>query len=666
MTSTTFNPDAPDFLPSWSTPTPTPAPTESHLPGVASPVVGSSFFERRGGDTEYDWDQEPIPARIDTVQDDPDPFLSEALDKVLPYGTLAFLDEDQDQDDDRDALPPQPTAQDLLAIIFPSVPPSTVVAALERHGWDWDGAVEELLSNTGTGTTRGRTENASVRNPAAAAAGPCKFYLAGWCGRADCGFSHDLGAMVLVSEWMVGCVSFGIGDPHVASQPTQSRTALPFSCVPRCADSFKDPCEFLHAVPSLPPAGNPATAAPKARAPAPSSKPEHAPPDVQLGSAKEFPSLAPTRGGPANSPRGGGLRGLQSESESREAPSSTPATATKHSTANGTTRTTTTITTTRTGEQFPSLSAVQITAKKAKSRTAPSAPHVTARPSTFSAAAAAIPPSTPPPRPTPPVPTKPLPPAPPPLTHHPDPASLPWLPTGSAASAEFLKERNDAEQHAVARNRCFQMAAEMVRRGDGRGAKVGVSKGYGAEGWGAIVLKQLENLTHHHHHPRPTAHRPARKQEMARLGHHHQELSRQAHARASERIFASRNRRLAQSQSQSHTSGGAAGSADPTSTPTPTRALDLHGLLPHEAVSKLSLELSSLRNARFVGHVVAVTGTGHHSQRYDGGKPVPGATAKGGSKVFEAVARMLNEEGWAWREGKGKDGRGGVVVVRVR
>ncbi|KXS17065.1 hypothetical protein M427DRAFT_68778 [Gonapodya prolifera JEL478] len=186
--------------------------------------------------------------------------------------------------------------------------------------------------------------------------------------------------------------------------------------------------------------------------------------------------------------------------------------------------------------------------------------------------------------------------------------SLPWVETGVAASNEFLKERREAEEHAVARNRYFQLAAEMVRRGDGGGAK-----------------------------------------EMARLGHNHQDLSRRAHARAADVIFTARNAKL--------TSLNTPGSS--------MRVIDLHGLLTHEATDKTSSMIESLRMGGFTGHLAVVTGTGHHSLRYDGAKgpSVPGSSER--NKMFVAVAGMLDERGLQWREAKGTDGRGGVIMIGI-
>ena len=80
--------------------------------------------------------------------------------------------------------------------------------------------------------------------------------------------------------------------------------------------------------------------------------------------------------------------------------------------------------------------------------------------------------------------------------------------------------------------------------------------------------------------------------------------------------------------------------------------IDLHGLHPTEAIDIVEDELKKLGTKRYQGDVYIVTGTGNHSR---------GRSAK----VLPEVRDYLSQTGRRVREATMKDGRGGVLCIRL-
>lgn len=135
----------------------------------------------------------------------------------------------------------------------------------------------------------------------------------------------------------------------------------------------------------------------------------------------------------------------------------------------------------------------------------------------------------------------------------PPPENIPWLQTGSAANAAYLKARAEAFKHGGLRNKFLQSAAQAWNRNDARGAK-------------ALSLRgQNENLR-----------------------------MRELHREAARCLYEGRNKGLGQ--------GGEGAEV----------YVDLHGLHPEEAVGYLS---DCLKEQAMSGKpVYAICGTGHHSK----------------------------------------------------
>ena len=134
-------------------------------------------------------------------------------------------------------------------------------------------------------------------------------------------------------------------------------------------------------------------------------------------------------------------------------------------------------------------------------------------------------------------------------------ADVSWVDTGVHASADYKRARAEAEELAVARNKCFQRATQAFLAGSGAEARAWSKQG-----------RELD----------------------AQM--------RQAHAQAAAHLFAQRNAAL------SVTRAG-------------LQAIDVHTLHPDEAVHAMWQELQSARDAPGCGieWLAVVVGTGHHS-----------------------------------------------------
>ncbi|TPX63216.1 hypothetical protein SpCBS45565_g06756 [Spizellomyces sp. 'palustris'] len=167
-----------------------------------------------------------------------------------------------------------------------------------------------------------------------------------------------------------------------------------------------------------------------------------------------------------------------------------------------------------------------------------------------------------------------------------------WVSTGDTLAAMYARYRQEAIDAAIQRNKLFQRATEAYISGNKAAAK-------------AFSLG---------------AHR---------LNERVQELHRQAGVR----IFEERNKAGTNSDPAGH-------------------MIDLHGLHPTEAVEMLEVTIGKLRREHFGGHVVAVTGTGHHSR---GQK----------AKVLPAIRDYLHRVGLKAQEGTMRDGRGGMFTIQL-
>lgn len=114
-----------------------------------------------------------------------------------------------------------------------------------------------------------------------------------------------------------------------------------------------------------------------------------------------------------------------------------------------------------------------------------------------------------------------------------------------------------------------------------------------------------------------------------RLNERVQELHRQA----GQRIFESRNTVSAQPSGSE-------------------RVIDLHGLHPSEACEMLEVTIGRLQREGYSGHIVVITGTGHHSR---GQK----------AKVLPAIREYLHGVGFRYEEGSMKDKRGGIFTIMI-
>jgi hypothetical protein len=76
--------------------------------------------------------------------------------------------------------------------------------------------------------------------------------------------------------------------------------------------------------------------------------------------------------------------------------------------------------------------------------------------------------------------------------------------------------------------------------------------------------------------------------------------------------------------------------------------LDLHGLHDEESVQLLSETLKKIKNSE----LKVITGTGHHSRL-------------GYASVEPAIRQFLIQNNYKWKQGKMKDGRGGLFTIFI-
>ncbi|KAJ3291423.1 hypothetical protein HDU79_002419 [Rhizoclosmatium sp. JEL0117] len=128
-----------------------------------------------------------------------------------------------------------------------------------------------------------------------------------------------------------------------------------------------------------------------------------------------------------------------------------------------------------------------------------------------------------------------------------------WLSTGGAVEALYSKQRKEAAEVAVQRNKLFQRAADAFRSGNTAAAKTF-----------SIEARKLD------------------------------ELMQKLHAEASATIFQKRNQQFQSAEDE--------------------RVIDLHGLHGNEGIYYLQTALDGLKRDKFHGTVTVITGTGHHSR----------------------------------------------------
>ncbi|KAI5798797.1 hypothetical protein EDC01DRAFT_613695 [Geopyxis carbonaria] len=171
----------------------------------------------------------------------------------------------------------------------------------------------------------------------------------------------------------------------------------------------------------------------------------------------------------------------------------------------------------------------------------------------------------------------------------PAPQQIPWLDTGSAINSMYLKFRKEALSHGVLRAKYLQMASSAWQRNDAKAAKEHSRKANNAN--------------------------------MAMV---------KSHKEAAKAIYEERNKQAA---------NGA------------ELFIDLHGLLPDEAVKYLEdILLTHQSSSR---PVYAIVGTGHHSK---GGK----------DKLSRVVRTFLDEWKYAYREFSATADRnsyGGIIAI---
>ena len=165
--------------------------------------------------------------------------------------------------------------------------------------------------------------------------------------------------------------------------------------------------------------------------------------------------------------------------------------------------------------------------------------------------------------------------------------------TGAAVAQDYAQAREEAAQHARARNACFEGATRAFQTGNKAAAK-----------------------------------------DLGRKGRWHNEQMKALHEAAARQTFRQRN-------------SGAAGGGRGT-----PRTIDLHGLHVAEAVRFLAEELEGQRRG---ARVFVVVGTGHHShytqKRGDGASAVRGGGAA--PRLAAAVEAFLAERGLAFSSPEG-------------
>jgi DNA-nicking Smr family endonuclease len=80
--------------------------------------------------------------------------------------------------------------------------------------------------------------------------------------------------------------------------------------------------------------------------------------------------------------------------------------------------------------------------------------------------------------------------------------------------------------------------------------------------------------------------------------------------------------------------------------------IDLHGLHPLEAIDKLDEAMLGLKRKKYLGKVIVITGTGHHS--------------RGQSKVLPAIRDHLQRSGTRYKDATLEDNRGGVLILEIK
>ncbi|KAJ8327348.1 hypothetical protein O5D80_004742 [Batrachochytrium dendrobatidis] len=200
-----------------------------------------------------------------------------------------------------------------------------------------------------------------------------------------------------------------------------------------------------------------------------------------------------------------------------------------------------------------------------------------------------------------------------------------WLSTGDTLAASYAEYRQEAIDVAIHRNQLFQRATDAFLSGNKAAARAL-----------SLSAKKLNDQVE------------------------------QLHNIAAQKIFLSRNAHNSPSQSSSTTSTkGLTGT--PKSQPFKkqqasivnpiehhsSHIVDLHGLHPSEACTMLQLSIDNLVESKFVGDLIIVTGTGHHSR-----------TQK--AKVLPHVRSYLQQGGWRPKDGTLHDRRGGILVIQIK
>ncbi|KAF8246017.1 hypothetical protein K440DRAFT_586591 [Wilcoxina mikolae CBS 423.85] len=173
-------------------------------------------------------------------------------------------------------------------------------------------------------------------------------------------------------------------------------------------------------------------------------------------------------------------------------------------------------------------------------------------------------------------------------SHIPAPQQIPWLEIGSALNRTYLKHRKEALTHGVQRAKYLQMASAAWQRNDAKTAK---------------------------EHSRK-----ANNENIAMV---------KAHKEAAKAIYEERNKRSDQGVEL---------------------FIDLHGLLPDEAVNTLREVLVGKKASS--QPIYAIVGTSHHSKN-------------GKDKLSRAVRVFLDEWKYAYREfsASGDRGNGGILGI---
>ncbi|KAH9251216.1 hypothetical protein BASA81_010912 [Batrachochytrium salamandrivorans] len=209
-----------------------------------------------------------------------------------------------------------------------------------------------------------------------------------------------------------------------------------------------------------------------------------------------------------------------------------------------------------------------------------------------------------------------------------------WVSTGDTLAASYVEYRHEAIEVALNRNKLFQRATEAFLAGNKAAARAL-----------SLSAKRLNDEVE------------------------------QLHNIAAKKIFTARNASsaLVQSGSSSMASkaqpgSGIGGGGGSTATrkqlqhaqqsalllkQQQSHTIDLHGLHASEAILMLQSTIESLMKAKFVGELVIITGTGHHSRTHR-------------AKVLPEVRSYLQQGGWRPAEGTLHDRRGGMLVIQIK